>query len=119
MEISVVCTDSSGFGRGVCDRSLPVEQVASIAAWRERWRFRKLPPDEWGPRARAMGELDELTDPRTVRGDLPEEDQEWVHVEGVPEVTLDVLVAARWRTVCVDPSLYNEHNTVRGRRAYL
>ena len=62
----VMCSDSSTEGLGVCVRLGDAEEISTIGSWQERWRFRRLDPSEWKPRCRALDELAEITDPRTV-----------------------------------------------------
>eukprot|EP00969_Alexandrium_andersonii_P313205 13838256-Alexandrium_andersonii.AAC.1 len=38
-------TDASEWGYGVCERPLAPQQQAELAAWQERWRFERLPPE--------------------------------------------------------------------------
>ncbi|CAL1160112.1 unnamed protein product, partial [Cladocopium goreaui] len=56
-----------GEGYGICERQLGCEAVGQLGRWNERWRFRRLPPEEWAPRRRAMG-LDPIADVETVLG---------------------------------------------------
>ena len=65
----MTATDASTSGWGICRTHRPASEVQALGQWEERWRFRRLRPDEWAPRRRAIpafGELDVLTDPRTA-----------------------------------------------------
>ena len=63
----LTATDASPDGFGVCEREASADTVSSLGEWNERWRFRRLPPEQWGPRQRALG-LDVLSDTRSVGG---------------------------------------------------
>ena len=62
----VGCTDASMQGIGVCVATMPVDEVAEVARWNERWRFARLDPSEWQPRLRNDPDFLEITDPHTV-----------------------------------------------------
>ena len=45
--------DSSLYGWGVCcSCTRDVREVAEAGRWNERWRYKRLPPEEWAPRRR-------------------------------------------------------------------
>ncbi|CAK0818286.1 unnamed protein product, partial [Prorocentrum cordatum] len=48
----VTASDAANRGMAVCEAIFPVSAVASVGRWRERWRYRRLNPDEWAPRFR-------------------------------------------------------------------
>ena len=49
------------------ERRLETSAIQDIGRWSERWRYKRLPPSEWGPRRRALGpSLGPLYDPSTV-----------------------------------------------------
>ncbi|CAK0796211.1 unnamed protein product, partial [Prorocentrum cordatum] len=48
----VTASDAANRGMAVCEAVFPVSAVASVGRWRERWRYRRLNPDEWAPRFR-------------------------------------------------------------------
>ena len=92
-----VATDASPSGWGECTAELGSCVVKSIARWDERWRYRRLSPEEWAPRRRAMGHADGshlLTDPRTLGSiddprkslTLGPSELSWIEREGFPEV---------------------------------
>ena len=62
----VTAVDSSLWGWGACTTTLPATTVASLGAWTETWRYRRLPPEEWAPRRR----LDLTTDQPDVFDDI-------------------------------------------------
>ena len=61
-------TDASPDGYGICCMKSNEEEVQHVARWNERWRYRRLPPDQWQPRQRALGK-DVLGDVTTITGD--------------------------------------------------
>eukprot|EP00959_Pyramimonas_sp_CCMP1952_P448892 9399645-Pyramimonas_sp.AAC.1 len=62
----VIATDASTTGMGVTEAKVPKGVVADVGRWRERWRYRRLEPSEWAPRARALDGMDEITLPHTA-----------------------------------------------------
>ena len=42
-------------GYGVCEREIGSSAVSDLSRSNERWRYRRLPPEEWAPRRRALG----------------------------------------------------------------
>ena len=86
----VFASDASGSGAGVCRTRFDVQQVEKVACWNEKWRFRRLLPHEWAPRRRALGEFDEITDPRTVDASQADDGQ-WLCRGGFPEVPAEML----------------------------
>ena len=56
---TAIATDASPEGFGVCETSLPTQVVASVGCWKERWRYKRLEPEFWRPRVRAL-QLDRL-----------------------------------------------------------
>ena len=97
---TVHCTDASPDGYGVCTRSLDAKHVESMGRWNERWRFRRLEPDEWGPRRRALG-LDPFSDGDTVLGTgaMFDEIDEMGTNENFPEIPFEVTHPSHWKTV--------------------
>ncbi len=41
--------DSSEHGFGVCEQHLTSDRVADIGCLSDRWLYRRLPQDQWGP----------------------------------------------------------------------
>eukprot|EP00438_Fugacium_kawagutii_P032905 Skav229623 [mRNA] locus=scaffold1753:167277:170273:- [translate_table: standard] len=116
---TVTCSDASPQGWGVTERELPVEQVASIAAWQERWRFKRLGPEEW--RERALGR-DPFSDPLTVVGIPKSDDIEDTYVQDplFPEVPPSILNPTSWHTVSMGRWKHNdEHITLKEARSLL
>ena len=98
----VLATDASLEGFGVCEGEFPRQLVQDCGQWRDRWRFKRLPPSEWAPRLRVLGDLDVLSDPRTVEGFDPDiSHHRWEQRTGFPEVPADILKGP-WRVG--DPS---------------
>ena len=48
----MTAVDSSLWGWGACSTTLPAVSAAALGAWSERWRYKRLPPEEWAPRRR-------------------------------------------------------------------
>ena len=92
----VTATDACESGWGACKAFIGSDKAREHGMWTERWRFKRLLPDEWAPRQRALREpdsqhLDVFADPRTVG--LAESDevpvpseQKWKAYEGFPEL---------------------------------
>ena len=95
----VVITDASPDGYGICERQLDTQTVADIGRWQERWRYKRLPPEDWAPRRRALG-VDVFGSFDSVLGVNPMEQQDWDWVEdkNFPEVPRTVLHPQFWKT---------------------
>ena len=62
-------TDACMSGWGSCKGWVGAEVAKNHGQWSERWRFRRLTPEEWCPRRRALPDPslhDLYTDPRTL-----------------------------------------------------
>ena len=70
---TLFCTDASPDGYGVCCREVERSTAESLGRWNERWRFKRLGPEEWAPRRRALGR-DPLVEGITVVGNDGEYD---------------------------------------------
>ena len=115
---TVTCTDASPQGFGICERQLEPEAVEDIGRWQERWRFKRLPPECWKPRVRALG-LDPFEDLATAGSLGPPDPLDcYVPNDGFPEVPAKLMHATCWRTVKMgrwgDTS---EHITLKEARA--
>ena len=97
---TITCTDASPEGYGICSLDAGCDVARSLGCWQERWRFRRLAPEEWKPRARATG-WDPFRDASTVRGTLYDEDDldQYTSNEDFPEVPSSLLRPSRWQTV--------------------
>lgn len=116
---TITCTDASPQGYGVCERDLPVHQVRNLGRWQERWRFRRLPPDQWRPRER-WGSRNPLSDPLTVCGGLEQYDDLEFYGDNLnfPEVSQDVLDPKQWATAKMGRwQNTSEHITLKEGRA--
>ena len=115
---TLFCTDASPDGYGVCCREVERSTAESLGRWNERWRFKRLGPEEWAPRRRALGR-DPLVEGITVVGDDVEYDSiEQVGLnEDFPEVPLDVVDSSHWRTVLMGKWRQKEAITVNEGRA--
>jgi len=116
---TVTCSDASPWGLGVCEKSVPCDKVAEMGRWQERWRFKRLEPNEWAPRRRALGELDEITDPRTVHNTLITDDCDWKFRVGFPEVPEEECRAEDWKTVYAGKFAFKESIGILEGRAFL
>ena len=63
----LLCTDASPDGFGICERVLDERTISDIGRWNERWRYKRLAPEDWAPRRRALG-VDPFSDASTVLG---------------------------------------------------
>ena len=95
----ITATDASPDGYGVCESLAPPGAARDLGAWNERWRFRRLPPEQWAPRKRQRGR-DVLSDPVTV-GLVTDafEEQQLYYNDDFPEVDSSFLMPDRWHTV--------------------
>ena len=116
----VTATDASTNGSGVCSRDACPKQIQNIAKWSERWRFKRLDPDEWKPRSRTVTLDESISDPTTVKN-LSEvgPDNEWVERKGFPEVPQGFLQGHKWKTLYAGRFLYKEPITILEGRSLL
>lgn len=100
MRRTITCTDASPEGYGICSLDAGCDVARSLGCWQERWRFRRLAPEEWKPRARATG-WDPFRDASTFCGTLYDEDDldPYTSNEAFPEVPSSLLRPSRWQTV--------------------
>ena len=96
---SILCTDASPHGYGVCQREIKQQQVREVGRWQDKWRFRHLDPAEWRPRQRAAG-LSGLADWETVLGmmEVDSIDDLYTYNGYFPEVPHDWTEPSQWRT---------------------
>lgn len=116
---TVVSTDASPEGYGMCESTLTAKEVRSMGQWNERWRFRRLPAAEWAPRRRALAR-DVFGDVRTVIGDANtwDECQQYSHNDAFPEIPPRFLSPSRWKTVGLGKwGNTQEHITLKEGRA--
>ena len=59
-DTEILATDASSTGVGACATSFDIEQASVVGGWSDRWRYRRLDPEDWKPSVRAMGERDAL-----------------------------------------------------------
>eukprot|EP00435_Cladocopium_sp_Y103_P046584 s342_g13.t1 len=119
LEEEIHCTDASPDGFGICSMPCSNEEVSRVARWNERWRFRRLPPEEWQPRRRALG-LDVFVDVRSVTGDTSALDELDNYVDNplFEEVPCEMLDPNRWSTKKMGKWEYTgEHITLKEGRA--
>ena len=68
----VSAIDSSLYGWGVCTTTRTKAEISQAGNWNERWRYKRLDPEEWAPRRRVgFAERDPFTDLETARGAAP------------------------------------------------
>ena len=115
---TITATDASPEGYGVCERECGVEDVRSVGKWSERWRFRRLPPEEWQPRRRATG-LNPFSDISTGGASGETSDPlEYVSNELFPEVPFSLMEPEAWHTVLMGRwRVASEHITLKEGRA--
>lgn len=117
---TVTATDASLSGPGVCEATWSADDVRSVGEWRDAWRFVRLDPSEWAPRARAMGEMTEITDPHTAREHTGRCRDMWAPHEGFPEVPDRLLDASAWHiTVYAGRFRFREHIGILEGRGHL
>ena len=66
--LTLTASDASPEGYGICETIVSPEEGASLGDWWERWRFKRLEPEQWAPRRRAL-RPDVFADVSTVVGD--------------------------------------------------
>eukprot|EP00438_Fugacium_kawagutii_P035192 Skav232767 [mRNA] locus=scaffold1229:242985:248589:- [translate_table: standard] len=116
---TVIASDASPDGFGMCESTLDLKEVESIGQWNERWRFRRLPASEWAPRKRALGR-NVFGDVRTVVGNANnwDECQQYSHNDAFPEVPAYHLSPHKWKTVGLGKwANTHEHITLKEGRA--
>eukprot|EP00435_Cladocopium_sp_Y103_P068612 s569_g31.t2 len=96
---TLTATDASPEGFGICETNVLPEEAADLGDWWERWRFKRLAPEQWAPRSRARGR-DVFTDPATVVGHVGDEQELDMYAENLdfPEVHPKFLQSTRWST---------------------
>ena len=115
----VLCSDASPDGHGLCSQRLNPDVTNSMGRWNERWRYKRLEPEHWLPRQRALG-LDPFSDINTVRGwDYDDYDDQYiVENDDFPEVPSSIMAGDRWKTVLMGKwDNTSEHITIKEGRA--
>ena len=98
----VTATDASPEGFGIVVRDLDVTSVKQIGQWQERWRFKRLPVEEWCPRRRALGQnvfLDVST--AGFVSEVVQQSEQYISNNDFPEVPHNILQPDEWSTVCM------------------
>ena len=116
---TLTCTDASPEGYGICESSCAVQEAKNLGEWCERWRFKRLPVDQWAPRSRAL-HMDVFSDHRTVLGgsDIVDEVDTYCSNIDFPEVPYTFLKPDRWRTAKLGKWRdCSEHITIKEGRA--
>ena len=96
---TVICSDASPQGFGICEREADIKSVRNLGRWHERWRFKRLEPSEWNPRRRAMG-ADVTADVHTILGTDEEERilEQYVDNHDFPEIPSSFMQPGKWKT---------------------
>ena len=118
---TITCTDASPAGFGICETEQSPEMVEALGRWQERWRFKRLPPEQWAPRQRYAG-LNPLGDVRTVVDSSGQFDwaNQFYEDGDFPEVGVGLMVSDNWKTVAMGKwSHTDEHITLKEARALL
>ena len=124
----VRCSDASTTGWGASTATPPYSEIQRTGVWDERWRFVRLPPEEWRPRRRAftaVQSLDCVEDPRTLGNQMHVFDVDGLQVpvpseleigfrKGFPETQQKHW---RWRTSTSGWFEYHESISVKEARA--
>eukprot|EP00435_Cladocopium_sp_Y103_P020803 s2513_g5.t1 len=118
---TILCSDASPVGFGLVERELEGNKVQSIGAWNERWRYKRLPPDQWRPRQRAVPG-DVFSDQWTARrpDPLQESGLEYCENSSFPEVPPNVLDPKDWKTAKI--GIWNDqkqHITLKEGKAFI
>eukprot|EP00438_Fugacium_kawagutii_P002485 Skav209078 [mRNA] locus=scaffold207:207591:211020:- [translate_table: standard] len=95
----MTATDASPDGFGIVETTVLPGEAQRIGAWSERFRFKRLPVEEWAPRKRALPK-DVFGDVSAVLGDPGSGIyDDFVENRDFPEVTGALLHEERWHTV--------------------
>ena len=116
----LAATDASETGLGLCERECRPAVARAAGEWSELWRFRRLPPEEWRPRAHAGVEFGDPTlDPRTVDPPFFGVDSRAFEADPrFPEIGRSIW-AEEWRSVLSTRCRWREHITLLEGRAFL
>lgn len=117
----ITCTDASPDGFGICEQRVGGASAQRLGRWNERWRFKRLRPEEWAPRRRAL-QRDPVCDPITVTGlghDGDYDDDLVKLNEDFPEVDCQLLRPSLWKTVLMGKWRSHEHITLKEGRALI
>ena len=52
---TITVTDASPEGFGICEGEFESSVISKVGQWQERWRYKRLPIEEWAPRRRTLG----------------------------------------------------------------
>eukprot|EP00438_Fugacium_kawagutii_P011539 Skav230147 [mRNA] locus=scaffold1301:267704:272380:+ [translate_table: standard] len=119
---TITCTDSSPFGYGICEQTSSTATTRQHGRWIERWRFKRLPAEQWKPRERSAG-WDVLGDVRTVQGSMAGDDDDilnYIPNDDFPEIPDELMKPQLWRTVKMGKWQHtHEHITLKEGRAFL
>ena len=116
---TIQCSDASPDGYGICERDLALEKVSEQGLWHERWRYKRLSPEEWCPRDRAL-RRDPLLDIDTARASpgAIEQTDVFVRNESFNEIDHDILRPEDWRVAKTGKWKHtHEHITLKEGRA--
>ncbi len=94
---TLLATDASPDGYGICESHVAAGVSRSLGTWNERWRYKRLPPEQWAPRKRASGR-DVFNDVVTVLGEGGSLEDEFIDNDDFPEVPKHLLDFSNWQT---------------------
>ena len=118
---TITCTDASPYGYGICESQSTATSCHLHGRWLERWRFKRLPADQWKPRERSTG-WDVLGDIRTVTGVADDDDNldQYIENDDFPEIPDKLLEPSKWNTVKLGKWRdCSDHITIKEARALL
>ena len=99
-------------GYGACELESGPATSRKLGEWSERWRFRRLPPEQWKHRERALKVGCPTEDPLSVRGlSYTQDDVDFEVHPDFPEVPCKLLLDTPWKTVLKGKFKGSEHIT--------
>jgi hypothetical protein len=119
----VSCVDASKSGIGIVAGGAVSEDVRRCGRWHERWRYKRLPPEEWQPRKRSLAQVASGQEyVRSAVCDQPQLDHRILPLyldKGFPEIPDKFIHDIHWSTVTAKPMLFNEPIHILEARAVL
>lgn len=98
--------DVSKSGIGICAAPALPEDMRSLGVWHERWRYRRLPVDQWSPRDRLLSKADAHLSDLFVCTNLAHHDYrlpDMIENELFPEVPDPFMKSCKWRVLTSKP----------------
>ena len=104
----------------MCEKTFPAAEVMNVGEWKEKWRFKRLDPTEWGHRRRyEAGEFGEISDPHTAFDKAEVMSREWALRLGFPKVPKTMSEDVGWKKIYAGPFRYKEPISIKEGRALL